>query len=77
VKALNAHPLNRAPALRMHADDARKLGLTDGDQARIAAAVLPVIIDLAVPAGAVWIEAAQDLTATLPPYGATITLSKA
>jgi NADH-quinone oxidoreductase subunit G len=25
----------------------------------------------------VWIEAAHDLTATLPPYGASITLSKA
>jgi NADH-quinone oxidoreductase subunit G len=32
---------------------------------------------VAVPDGATWIEAAQDLTATLPPYGATITLSKA
>ena len=77
AKALNAHPLNRTPAVRMHADDAQKLDLVDGAQARMADAVLPVVIDPAVPIGAVWIEAAQDLTATLPPYGATITLSKA
>ncbi|MDQ6646547.1 MAG: molybdopterin-dependent oxidoreductase, partial [Pseudomonadota bacterium] len=76
-KALNAHPLNRAVAIRIHADDARKLDLTDGGEARVADTLLPVVIDPAVPAGAVWIEAAQDLTATLPPYGAAITLSKA
>jgi NADH-quinone oxidoreductase subunit G len=74
---LNAHPLNRAAAVRIHADDARKLDLTDGGQARVADAWLPVVIDPAVPAGAVWIEAGQDFTATLPPYGAAISLSKA
>jgi NADH-quinone oxidoreductase subunit G len=36
-----------------------------------------VVVDRAVPDGAAWIEAAQDITATLPPYGAAITLSKA
>ena len=77
AKALNAHPLNRASAVRMHADDAQKLDLTNGDQTRIADALLPVVIDPAVPVGAVWIEACQDFTATLPPYGSTITLSKA
>jgi NADH-quinone oxidoreductase subunit G len=77
AKALNAHPLNRAAAVRIHADDARKLDLTDGGQARVADAWLPVVIDPAVPAGAVWIEAGQDFTATLPPYGAAISLSKA
>ena len=44
---------------------------------RVADALLPVVVDRAVPDGAVWIEAAQDITATLPPYGAAITLSKA
>jgi NADH-quinone oxidoreductase subunit G len=39
--------------------------------------LLPLRVDPAVPDGATWIEAAQDLTATLPPYGASITLSKA
>jgi NADH-quinone oxidoreductase subunit G len=44
---------------------------------RIGDVLLPLVFDAAVPDGAAWIEAAQDLTATLPPYGAAITLSKA
>ncbi len=75
--ALNAHPLNRAPALRLNADEAARMGLATGDQVRLDDVLLPVQIDVAVPDRAVWIEAAQDLTATLPPYGAAITLSKA
>ena len=75
--ALNAHPLNRAPALRMNADEAGRLGLAAGDKARVDDVLLPVLIDVAVPDRSVWIEAAQDLTATLPPYGAAITLGKA
>jgi len=75
--ALNAHPLNRAPAVRLNADEAQRQGLTDGTQVRVADATLPVVVDRSVPDGAVWIEAAQDITATLPPYGAAITLSKA
>jgi NADH-quinone oxidoreductase subunit G len=75
--ALNAHPLNRAPAVRLNADEAARQGLTDGDQVRVGEALLPLRIDVAVPDGSAWIEAAQDLTATLPPYGASITLSKA
>ena len=75
--ALNAHPLSRAPAVRLNADEAQRLGLSAGGQVRIADVSLPLAIDAAVPDGAAWIEAAQDLTATLPPYGASITLSKA
>lgn len=75
--ALNAHPLNRAPAVRLNVAEAQRLGLTDGAQVRIGDVLLPLVIDVAVPDGAAWIEAAQDLTATLPPYGAAITLSKA
>ncbi len=75
--ALNAHPLNRAPAVRLNADEASRGGLVDGDQVGVGEVQLPVLIDPSVPNGAVWIEAAQDLTATLPPYGAAITLSKA
>ncbi|MDQ0008592.1 NADH-quinone oxidoreductase subunit G [Luteibacter jiangsuensis] len=75
--ALNAHPLNRPAAIRINADEAGKLGLVDGGNARIGDAVLPVAIDAAVPAGAAWIEAAHSETAMLPPYGAAITLSKA
>jgi NADH-quinone oxidoreductase subunit G len=75
--ALNAHPLNRAPAVRINAAEAGRFGLTDGAQVRVADAQLPVAVDPAVTDGAAWIEAAQDITATLPPYGAAITLSKA
>jgi NADH-quinone oxidoreductase subunit G len=75
--ALNAHPINRPAAVRMNANDAMQHGLTADVQVRIADVLLPVAIDPAVPDGAVWIEAAHDLTATLPPYGVAITLSKA
>ena len=75
--ALNAHPLNRAPAARMNAAEATRQGLAAGDTVRVVEASLPLVIDAAVPDGAVWIEAAHDLTATLPPYGASLTLSKA
>jgi NADH-quinone oxidoreductase subunit G len=75
--ALNAHPLNRAPAVRINAAEAERQGLADGTRVRVADALLPVVVDRAVPDGAAWIEAAQDITATLPPYGAAITLSKA
>ena len=44
---------------------------------RIADAVLPLVIDDTVADGTVWIEAANDLTATLPPYGAALTLRRA
>jgi NADH-quinone oxidoreductase subunit G len=75
--ALNAHPLNRAPVVRLNAAEAQRQSLTDGAQVRIGDVLLPLVVDVAVPDGAAWIEAAQDLTATLPPYGAAITLSKA
>ena len=75
--ALNAHPLNRAPALRLNAAEAGRQGLADAAQVRVDGVSLPLVIDAGVPDGAAWIEAAQDLTAALPPYGAAITLSKA
>jgi len=75
--ALNAHPLNRAPAVRLSAAEAQRLGLADGAPVRVGKVVLPAAIDASVPDGTVWIEAAHELTATLPPYGAAITLSKA
>ncbi|MFI4959747.1 MAG: NADH-quinone oxidoreductase subunit G, partial [Lysobacterales bacterium] len=75
--ALNAHPLNRAPVVRLNAAEAQRQSLADGAQVRIGDVLLPLVVDVDVPDGAAWIEAAQDLTATLPPYGATITLSKA
>jgi len=77
AKALQAHPLNRAPAVRLNADEAQRLGLSEGAQIRLAESTLPLVIDKAVPDGTAWIEAGQDITAALPPYGAAITLSKA
>jgi NADH-quinone oxidoreductase subunit G len=77
ASALQAHPLNRAPAVRVNAEEAQRQGLVEGGQVKLANVVLPLVIDATVPDGAVWIEAAHDQTATLPPYGAAITLSKA
>ncbi|WP_458068880.1 NADH-quinone oxidoreductase subunit NuoG [Rhodanobacter sp. BL-MT-08] len=75
--ALQAHPLNRAAAVRVNLDEAKRLGLAGGEQVRVADATLLLTIDETVPAGTVWIEAGYDVTAALPPYGAAITLSKA
>ncbi|WP_333676908.1 NADH-quinone oxidoreductase subunit NuoG [Dyella sp.] len=77
ASSLQAHPLNRAPAIRLNASEAQRQGLGEGDKVKLANAVLPLAIDATLPDGAVWIEAAHDQTATLPPYGAVITLSKA
>ena len=77
-KALNDHPLTRGAAARLNPNDAARLGLADGDRVNVGAdATLPVAVDEAVPAGAVWIESAYASTAMLPPHGASITLSKA
>ena len=75
--ALSKHPLNRAPAVRVNAAEAQRLGLGEGASVRVADVVLPLAIDGSVPDGAAWIEAAHDDTVTLPPYGAALTLSKA
>ncbi len=75
--ALSAHPLNRAPAVRVNADEAQRLGLGDGVTVRVADTVLPLVIDVSVPDGTAWIEAAHDDTVALPPYGAALTLIKA
>ncbi len=74
AKGLQAHPLNRAPALRICADDARALALLDGVKADVNGAVLPVVIDVAVPKGCAWIEAGHAATASLPPHGAVLTI---
>ena len=75
--ALNAHPLNRPPAARINAAEAARLGLAGVAQVQLEGALFPLVIDDTVAAGTVWIEAASDLTATLPPYGAALTLRKA
>lgn len=75
--ALSKHPLNRAPAVRVNADEAKRQGLEQGSAVRVADAILPLVIDVTVPDGAAWIEAAHEDTVSLPPYGAALTLSKA
>lgn len=75
--ALGTHPLNRAPAVRLNAAEAGRQDLADGSVVSVDGVRLPLVIDAAVPDGAVWIEAAHDLTAALPAYGASLTLSKA
>jgi NADH-quinone oxidoreductase subunit G len=74
AKALQKHPLNRAPALRICADDARKLGLLAGVKADVDGVPLPVVIDRAVPQGCAWIEAGHATTAALPSYGAALSI---
>ena len=74
AKALQAHPLNRAPALRICADDARALGLLGGVKADVDGVTLPVVIDAAVPKGCAWIEAGFAATAALPPHGAALSI---
>ncbi|HLI17395.1 MAG TPA: NADH-quinone oxidoreductase subunit NuoG [Rhodanobacteraceae bacterium] len=77
AKALQAHPLNRAPAVRICADDARKLGVIAGTKVDVDGTVLPVVIDAAVPQGCAWIEAGHAATGSLPPYGAPLTIKAA
>jgi NADH-quinone oxidoreductase subunit G len=74
ARALQAHPLNRTPALRVCAEDARALGVITGAQADVDGTVLPVIVDDAVPAGCAWIEAGHAATGSLPPHGAALTI---
>lgn len=77
AKALGEHPLNRAPAARLNPADAERLGLVDGDEADLGGTRLPVLVDADVPTGCVWVEAAHELTATLPPCGASLNVSGA
>ncbi|HVX05392.1 MAG TPA: molybdopterin-dependent oxidoreductase, partial [Rhodanobacteraceae bacterium] len=74
AKALQAHPLNRAPAVRVNADTARMLGVITGAKADVGGTVLPVVVDAAVPNGCAWIEAGHAATASLPPHGAELTI---
>jgi NADH-quinone oxidoreductase subunit G len=76
--ALNAHPLNRAPAVYVNGGDLAALNVAAGDSVRVGnSAAFPLVVSDAVPAGAVWIEAGHDETSRMPTYGAAITLSKA
>ncbi|MCK9539458.1 NADH-quinone oxidoreductase subunit NuoG [Dokdonella sp.] len=74
---LQAHPLARAACVTLHPDDAGALGLSHGGHARVNGSPLPVETSPRVPRGGAWIEAGLAATATLPPYGAFLDISKA
>ncbi|WCE03353.1 NADH-quinone oxidoreductase subunit NuoG [Pseudoxanthomonas sp. JBR18] len=67
--ALQSHPLNGAPAISLHPDDAQRLALTDGQVAKVQAgdgtATLPVVINDRVAPGSVWIESGHGATAPI------------
>jgi NADH-quinone oxidoreductase subunit G len=69
AKALQAHPLNAAPALRLNPADAEAAGLAHGAIARVGAAdgtaTLPVVVDRHVAPGVAWIEGGHGATAPL------------
>jgi NADH-quinone oxidoreductase subunit G len=75
--SLQAHPLTRGARITLNPEDALGLGLGHGANARVGDVTLPVDISRRVPKGAVWIEQGYAQTATLPPYGAAIDITKA
>ncbi|HMM66219.1 MAG TPA: NADH-quinone oxidoreductase subunit NuoG [Dokdonella sp.] len=75
--ALNAHPLTRGALVSLNPADAAKLGLADGDKARVEKTDLVVDLDAAVPVGAAWIESGYAGTASLPAHGSALTISRA
>ncbi|HZF99204.1 MAG TPA: NADH-quinone oxidoreductase subunit NuoG [Pseudoxanthomonas sp.] len=69
AKALQAHPLNAAPALRLNPADAQAAGLAHGAIAKVGTAdgtaTLPVMVDRHVAPGVAWIESGHGATAPL------------
>jgi NADH-quinone oxidoreductase subunit G len=67
--ALQAHPLNLAPHAVIHPDDAGRIGLSDGDTAKLTAAAgtatLPVEVSAKVAAGTIWVQGGHGATAPL------------
>ncbi|MBN8727354.1 MAG: NADH-quinone oxidoreductase subunit G [Xanthomonadales bacterium] len=74
---LQAHPLAGPPALTLNPDDAAALGFAEGMPARVDGVELPVAVSPRVPRGGAWIEAGHLATATLPPGGAVLDITKA
>ncbi len=78
--ALQQTPLAQPAALRLHPDDARRLGLAAGDSARVESAAgnaeLPVVIDARVARCAAWIELGHNATRALSGNGAPLRISK-
>ncbi|TAA11214.1 NADH dehydrogenase (quinone) subunit G [Pseudoxanthomonas winnipegensis] len=69
AQALQAHPLNTAPGVSLHPQDAQALGLGEGQVAKVQAAdgtaTLPVAINDRVAPGSAWIESGHGATAPI------------
>jgi NADH-quinone oxidoreductase subunit G len=69
AQALQQHPLNRAPGVAVHPDEAARLGLRDGQMVKVGtaagSATLPLATDKRVAPGAAWIETGHGATAPL------------
>ncbi|WP_045736927.1 NADH-quinone oxidoreductase subunit NuoG [Xanthomonas sp. MUS 060] len=67
--ALQQHPLNRAPSVTLHPQDATRLGLHAGQMVKVGtaagSATLPLETDQRVAPGAAWIETGHGATAPL------------
>jgi NADH-quinone oxidoreductase subunit G len=67
--ALQAHPLNAAPAVVLHPEQAAQLQVAEGQMVKVGTdagkATLPVVLDKRVAAGTVWIESGHGATAPL------------
>ncbi|MFC0679192.1 NADH-quinone oxidoreductase subunit NuoG [Lysobacter korlensis] len=67
--SLQAHPLNIAPRAVVNPEDAGRIGISQGDTAKLATrdgtATLPLEVSAKVAAGTVWIERGHGATAPL------------
>lgn len=67
--ALQAHPLNIAPCVAMHPEQATQLQVQEGQMVKVATgagqATLPLVLDKRVAPGTVWIESGHGATAPL------------
>jgi NADH-quinone oxidoreductase subunit G len=76
--ALQASPMARPAAVRLHPGDAHALGLADGAPVRVSDGSIEIVLPLeasqAVPHGAAWIEAGHHETAALAPTGAVLSI---
>lgn len=67
--SLQAHPLNAGPRLVMHPNAAAKVGLQEGQIAKVGdgtgSAALPVVLSRMIPESCVWIETNHPATAPL------------
>lgn len=63
---MQAHPLNVAPALALHPEQAKQLQVVAGQIVKVGTAAgkatLPVVLDKRVALGTVWIETGHGAT---------------